>query len=162
MSGLEIAGVVLAVFPILRFGLKAFQGDKFTTLAKYHRILRSIARELDLERVKLYKTCTKLFSPLINEESLAELLADSEASGWTDHKLASKVRNRLGGDKFELYIDTLEELADRIIALREELGFQDFVGCIASLQIILSANLTRDSGVQTRHLNDGTRGPQND
>jgi hypothetical protein len=127
MSGLEIAGVVLAVIPVVQLALKRFQGEKYKSLVKYQQAIGSIGRKLGLEHAQLHSTCFKLLKPIFDEVTVAELLADPKAAGWQDGSIARKVEAHLGETKFELYVSTLRELAIYIAALREDLGLEDFV-----------------------------------
>jgi hypothetical protein len=127
MSGLEIAGVVLGVLPILQIGLQQFHGDKFKTLIKYQQMIRSVSRKLELEHAQFHSTCEKLLSPLVDEDRLADLLASPKGSKWNDADLEENLREHLGDKKYELYISIIKELASYIIGLREDLGLADMV-----------------------------------
>jgi hypothetical protein len=136
MSGLEIAGVVLAVIPVFQLALRIFQGHNTKTLVKYQLVISSISRRLDFEHAKLHSTCSKLLQPLLDEEAVAELLEASE-DAWKDAALVTLVRTSLGDRKFNICIETLEALASSIIALREELGLQDVVSPSSTSQTII-------------------------
>lgn len=127
MSGFEIAGVVLAVIPILQIGLEPFMGERFKTLLKHRQTIRSISRKLDIEHAQFHSTCEKLLSPLVDENRLAELLSNPKGSVWKDADLEEDLRDHLGDRKYKLYLSTIKELAGLMISLREELGLGDMV-----------------------------------
>ena len=127
MSGLEIAGVVLGVIPIIQIVLEHFHGDRFKTLVKYQHMIRSISRKLEIEQAQFHSTCEKLLSPLVAEDRLAELLASPKGSKWKDADLEEDLRDHLGDKKYELYVGIIEDLAGFIISLKEDLGLADMV-----------------------------------
>jgi hypothetical protein len=127
MSGMEIAGVILGVIPILQLAVDQFHGDKFKTLLKYQQVIRGISRKLDLEHALFYSTCEKLLSPIVDEDRLAELLSNPKASKWKDADLEDHLMDHLGDKKYDLYLSTIRELATLIMSLREDLGLRDMV-----------------------------------
>jgi hypothetical protein len=127
VSGLEIAGVVLAVIPILQIGLEQFHGERFKALVKHQQMIRSISRKLEIEHAQFHSTCEKLLSPLVDEDRLAELLSNPKGSHWKDADLEEDLRDHLGDKKYILYVATIKDLASFIIGLREDLGLGDMV-----------------------------------
>jgi hypothetical protein len=127
MAGNEVAGVVLAVIPILRITLQQFDGDRFKTLVKYDEMIRRITRKLDLQHAQFHSTCERLLSPLVDEDRLAELLENPKASTWNDPELESDMKEHLGRKKYDLYITTVRDLAASIIRLQDDLGLTDLV-----------------------------------
>lgn len=124
-GGNEIAGVVLAVFPILRITLQNFNGIK--TLLKYNETIRKITRKIDLQHAQFHSTCERLLSPLVDEDKLAELLENPKPSTWNDSKLENDLQEHLGQKKYSLYMETVRDLATAIISLQEDLGLTDMV-----------------------------------
>jgi hypothetical protein len=128
MSGLEIAGVILGVLPILQWGLKQFLGDRFKILTKYQHMINSVSRKLEIEHAQFHSTCEKLLTPLVDEDRLAELLSGPKASTWNDDELEKSLKRHLGDLKYRIYLMTIKDLAGIIISLREDLGLGDMVG----------------------------------
>ena len=127
MSGNEVAGVVLAVIPVLRVTLQQFDGERFKTLMKYEEMIRRITRKLDLQHAQFHSTCERLLSPLVDEDKLAELLENPKASTWNDQELEGDMKEHLGRKKYELYISTVKDLAASIISLQDDLGLTNMV-----------------------------------
>ena len=127
MSGMEIAGVVLGVIPILQLAVDQFHGEKFKALVKYKQIIRSISRKLELEHAQFHSTCEKLLSPLVDEDRLAELLSNPKASKWNDADLEDHLKVHLGEKKYDLYLTTIKDLANLIMSLKDDLGLGDMV-----------------------------------
>jgi hypothetical protein len=127
MSGLEIAGVILGVIPILQLALDQFHSQRFKALVKYQQTIRSLTRKLALEHAQFHSTCERLLTPLVSEERVAELLSNPKGSMWDDPDLEEDLKDHLGERKYELYVDTIKELATLIIDLREDLGLGDMV-----------------------------------
>ena len=127
MSGLEIAGVVLAVIPVFQIALRRFQGDKSKTLNKYRHIIGDVSRRLDLEHAQLHSTFSRLLSLVLEEDRVAEILAGPADLAWKDERLVNMIREHLGEDKFALCTETLQDLAQCVTSLREELGLAGIV-----------------------------------
>ena len=123
---MEIAGVILAVIPIVQLTVDQFR-ERFQTLVKHQQKLRSISRKLALEHAQFQSTCEKLLLPIADEEKVAELVSNPRASKWKDAELESDLIERLGAKNYDLYINTLKDLAQCIMSLKEELGFGDMV-----------------------------------
>ena len=123
---MEIAGVILAVIPIVQLTVDQFR-ERFQTLVKHQQKLRSISRKLALEHAQFQSTCEKLLLPIADEERVAELVSTPRASKWKDAELESDLIERLGVKNYDLYINTLKDLAQCIMSLKEELGFGDMV-----------------------------------
>jgi len=123
---MEIAGVILAVIPIVQLTVDQFR-ERFQTLVKHQQKLRSISRKLALEHAQFQSTCEKLLLPIADEERVAELVSNPRASKWKDAELESDLIERLGAKNYDLYINTLKDLAQCIMSLKEELGFGDMV-----------------------------------
>jgi len=139
MTGMEVTGVVLAVIPILQLAIDQFQGEKFQTLLKYRQRLRSISRKLAFEHAQLRSTCEKLLLPLVEEDRVAELVSNPKASSWKDADLEGDLREHLGEKNYDLYVETLKDIAQCIVSLREELGLGDMV---CEMKMVVRYSLT--------------------
>lgn len=77
-TGIEIAGLALAVFPIviegLEFYLKAFSITK--RYWRYASVLKSLLRELGMEKIKFENSCEELLFDIADLGDIDPLLAE--------------------------------------------------------------------------------------
>lgn len=81
-TGVETAGIVLAVFPIC-IGLINIYFHGAATLNKmrhHHRVLREFHRELDMESCKFYNSLLNLFDDTITEQDCARFFRDPKGA----------------------------------------------------------------------------------
>ena len=97
MSGVEIAGFVLASVPLMISALEHYVDgvDTITRWWKYKAELTSFANILCAESTRFLLTCERLLRDLVPEESLGLLMADPSCSLWKDPQLEEKLRMRL-------------------------------------------------------------------
>ena len=109
-------------------------------MAKYQLVIKDISRKLDLEHAKLRSTCEKLLRHVADDEQASELLSTASTDVWCDDALVKRIQAHLGEAKFRAYVNALQDLAQCIISLREELGLKDFVSWFIRL-VITNADL---------------------
>ena len=97
MSGVEIAGFVLASVPLVISALEHYVDglDTMTRWWRYRAELISFANILCAESTRFLLTCERLLRDLVPEESLGLLMADPGCSLWKDPWLEEKLRMRL-------------------------------------------------------------------
>lgn len=85
MSGVEVAGLVLAVLPVLVEAIK-FYAEGVSTVERYlkYRVpLQSVLRALQNEKVIYLNTCETLLNGLVdNNEEREALLKDPGGPAW--------------------------------------------------------------------------------
>ena len=122
-TGFEVAGVVLATFPILVKVLGAYaDGVRTITIwRRYRWELRSYARRLKSQRVRYINTLELLFDGIVeSEEDLAILINDPAGVSWQGSRHMKALRSRLDWaydhflDILNTMMDTLEELAAKL------------------------------------------------
>ena len=123
MSGVEAAGIVLAVIPLLVSACDEY-AKGFRTMKKwlnYNRELKQLARTLDAERVIFRNTCENLLEGLVLPEELETLLNDPGGHGWSDRGLNTRLENRLQGS-YRVYLEQIEEMTTAIHNVQHKLG----------------------------------------
>ena len=119
MSGFEIVGLVLAVYPLIGTAIQAYKTAKTgrsraSSLALWLRIEQSLFRQF----------VHKLLAPNVSEAELV-LLQDPTSSNlilWKDPSLHTKLANRLGLEISGTIIETLHEVHVLLSSLQNELS----------------------------------------
>jgi len=154
VTGVEAAGLTLAVFPLLIQGLKAYQEgvQSFWSLRNWKRVLSEIIRELDVECICFENICGKLLEGMISSGDAKDPM---NGDTWDDPELQRKLQERLGSQTTERFTELVKELLQLLENLKKELGIQDEVCGSGPLQqnYVLDADLA-----QSRQLNSQTWG----
>jgi hypothetical protein len=119
MSGVELAGLVLGVLPLLIQGIESYNEglDPIKSFMRWERELPQFIRKLRNQHVHYAQTIGILFAPITAEIELAEMMTDPGLSRmWRDHEIAARLRDRLQ-DSYEAYQSTMldiERIAKKI------------------------------------------------
>lgn len=116
MSGLDIAGVVLAGINIAHLAVIAYQE------ARPGRTAASLRRKLNNEKAIYEQFLNKLLAPYMSTSEIASFLTDQEErpSILGDAELTQKMRERLGKGTFDLVLESLKEMDLLLKALGSE------------------------------------------
>lgn len=118
----EAAGFVLAAFPLIIEGLRAY-AEGIVTIKKwwrYRALLQHIVRRLEVEQVKLYNTCTNLLHNLVDDNMLHLLLENPGGFHWREESLRISLRMRLG-KSFHTFLDTMNDMKEIVDLLKAKL-----------------------------------------
>jgi hypothetical protein len=118
MSGFEVAGVILALYPALKL-----MADSYKAI-KPGRSARKISRDLDTQAVIYEGILKELLASVLPEEAVKRLMKDksSGSSLWEELNLRGKLRRRLGTDKLRLTLEYLTEISRVLEILRTDLN----------------------------------------
>lgn len=126
MSGFEVTGVLLGVFPLVIAGL-----EKYSEMAKrlglWHQIRREhckCLRDLGFHRTVLLSHLRQLLFPLVVDDAhVKRLLADPGGEGWKEDWIDGSLRERLG-ESYELYFEYISGMLGVLEDLRYELALE--------------------------------------
>lgn len=116
VTGIEIAGIALAVFPIVLNGLSSLccTARKIKNLRHYRRSLGRVERQLDMERGNFVNTCTNILGDMATEERLS-------GSGWKDLEFQERLKKRLGRRTAKVFRKYMRSMISTLDDLRDEL-----------------------------------------
>jgi hypothetical protein len=122
VTGVETAGLVLAVFPVVVEGLKAYlEGiESIKRWWKYVSVLKHLIRVLRMEEAKFSNTCTELLHDLVPAPELALLLEKPGGWRWRDADLQINLKQRLGRG-FHAYLEAITDMTDILDEFRRKL-----------------------------------------
>lgn len=112
MSGIELAGLVLGVLPLLIQGIESYnQGlDPIKSFMRWERELPHFIRKLRNQHVHYSQTIGILLAPITDEGELAEMMTDPGLSRmWRDEAMAVRLRERLQ-DSYDAYQSTMLDI----------------------------------------------------
>lgn len=124
MTGFEVAGIALAVFPILVDGLVRFV-DGVQTIKHWRRYrirLQEYAEIMETQGVYYQDTLEELLTGIVqSEDEITDLMAQPRGAIWKKPEYEEKLRQRLGRSH-EVYLRTSDKMVNALYAMCEKLG----------------------------------------
>lgn len=127
MSGIEAAGIVLAVFPIVVSGLQHFtEGlETIKNWRRYHRELSKYARTLETQRIVYLNTIERLLEGIIqSNDELEAFMSDPGLAFSRNPQYEERLAARLGRS-YGNYSRIMADMLDALRAARKELGIDE-------------------------------------
>lgn len=129
LTGIEIAGVILATFPLIISGLEHYE-QGFQPIKEWIRFRGEFAAFLNsLVRQKIFfrQNIEELLSPIISSEYEMSLLLDNPGGdAWGDQGLNEQLRRRLPGKyEYECYTTTVSYILETLGQLKSKLKIAD-------------------------------------
>ena len=144
MSGFEIAGVVLAVFPIVVDGLEHYiQGVQTIKDWRRYRIkVKDYAGIMESARVFYLDTLDELLDGIVQSEGeMAVLMEKPGGTPWQRPLYEEQLKQRLGRS-YDSYFRTLKIMINSLTRMCEELGVSSS-GKVRNLASEISLNKTK-------------------
>ena len=124
MSGVEVAGFILASFPIAVSTLEHYR-ETAEVLGLFWKIRREYKKwihSLNIGRLTFEQNLEQFLLPLIaDEDELQHLIAHPDGPEWKNPKLETRLRQRLPRS-YSLYVETIDHIKDVMDELKHELG----------------------------------------
>lgn len=121
MSGIEVAGLVFGILPILIEVVKSYEdiAQKVRTVRHYSREVKSISEQLKVHNGIFLNEVRLLLRSIEAEEDVEIMLSDAADRRWINKSLNDKLRNVLR-DSFEACCGIIEETKDMIETMEVE------------------------------------------
>ncbi len=124
MSGFEVAGIALAVFPILVDGMVRFV-DGVQTIKQWRRYrvrLQEYADFMGTQGVYYQDTLEELLTDIVqSEDEINDLMTQPRGAIWKKPEYEEKLRQRLGRSH-AVYLMKSEKMVDALLSMCEKLG----------------------------------------
>lgn len=124
MSGIEVGGIALAVFPILVDALVHFV-DGVQTIKDWRRYrvrLDNYANLMETHKVFYLDTLEELLTDIVQfEDEITDLMANPRGAIWKKPEYEEKLRQRLGRS-YNAYIQTLDKMRNALSEMCDKLG----------------------------------------
>lgn len=123
MSGLEIAGIVLAVIPLFISAIEHYEVGlrplRMMKVAVYRRELALYRTKLILEYGLYTNALEELLVDLVPQQELRDMITQSQSPLWKDAALNDRLRKRLGiiYDAYFLVMKQMQEVMAKIASL---------------------------------------------
>ncbi|KAF8244378.1 hypothetical protein K440DRAFT_636134 [Wilcoxina mikolae CBS 423.85] len=115
---MEVAGVVLAIFPLV---IQAFAFyDDASKLKGSKMLLRRLVRDLEMERVKFQNTCEYILEDIVPAQVVRTLIS---GEGWEDVILQDALLRCFRPAVVTVFIEALYDLLTTPQGLNDDLGF---------------------------------------
>ena len=127
VTGIETAGLVLAVLPLVVSAAKSYREGLRTIrgFLQFRELLKNLIHDLEVEQQKFQLTCEMLLANVIDTEKAHLLIENAVSSqGWDDEQLKRKLKARLG-DSLTVYLDTVQDLSESLTAMGSIVGLDD-------------------------------------
>ncbi|KAG6986644.1 hypothetical protein G7Y79_00075g099160 [Physcia stellaris] len=124
MSGIEVAGIALAVFPIIIKGISHFtEGIETIKRWRQYRIrLQSYANVVETQYVYYLDTIEGLLIDIVDsEDDMARLMSHPRGVDWQSSVYAERLRQRLDRS-YEVYVRTIKTMVQNLSAMCRKLG----------------------------------------
>jgi hypothetical protein len=115
MSGFEIVGIILGVYPIVVTACQAYQAARFGD--GYEKLIR----RLDMERFLFDDFVSRLLGPDIGESQLLQLKKSTDAGFWQENKVQSKLETRHGVLRTQHILSLIKDSNDLLRSMQREL-----------------------------------------
>ncbi len=129
MSGIEIVGIALAVFPIVITLLENYQDgyDTLRDLAQFRREFTHLVNELNREQIIFRQHVEATLRSITESEfELREMMDDVHSERWKSPELALELQRKLCGvGEYENYRASMSAIHDSLSAMATRLkGFE--------------------------------------
>lgn len=124
MSGLEIVGLLLGIFPLIISGLEHWRdvakvGGFFWRVRKEYTKCRS---DVQFHEILYKRNLKELLLPIVNDaDEVARLVGDPGGKDWSSKALQERLEGRLQ-ESYGLYMEIIREMNETAEELRKELS----------------------------------------
>ncbi|GIZ38795.1 hypothetical protein CKM354_000219600 [Cercospora kikuchii] len=122
MAGLELAGVILAIFPIIVEGAELYMkgAHALARWRTFNRVLKRLLLRIDLEQVKFYNNCEALLRDITEPGQLQRLMKDPGGPEWSQSDLQHRLEKQLGRS-YRVYMEATSEINRLLEEIRNKL-----------------------------------------
>lgn len=115
MSGIEIAGLILGLFPVVVEVLKSFTSRSMAA------DIIEMRRMIECEEAIYKNTLEQLLSPHVTELQLIGLLNNPMCSFWGDADLNEALEIQLGKVSFKIFGECIEDISKWLQQIRKDI-----------------------------------------
>ncbi len=123
MSGVEVAGIVLGVLPLVISALEHY-ADGINTAKRFWRYkseIRSLILQINTERSIFINTIEQLLTGVVETKQLAELISCPAGQVWREAGVEENLKNRLRG-AYEIYLENVRSMEKALRVMMQKLA----------------------------------------
>lgn len=115
MSGVEGAGLALAILPLVLSAAKGYDNvlSPFFRYKKFAKEAKRYSRELDIQRTIFRNECRNLLEEIIEHDAASGMLDSLTKETWSDHQLDDQLIRQLGDSK-QACVSIIELIEERL------------------------------------------------
>ena len=121
MSGIEIAGVTLALLPLLISAAENYDrcAAPFSRFKKFPKEAKRFLQELDIQKVIFHNQCRILLENVVDQDVAATMIQTAEHHSWHDIELEARLAQLLEKSRGAC-ITTIELIGERLRAVESD------------------------------------------
>lgn len=116
MSGIEVAGIILAVIPLVISGIEVYD-RKIKRRRNVLEELEELRDELDSEYIKFRNTIELLLGDSVDDHTFNQLFSNIGGKLWSNPRVEECLRNRLRQD-YEIFLKYVTRMSGSVEDLR--------------------------------------------
>jgi len=124
MSGIELAGLIIGVFPLLIHALERY-GEGAELLSDWWRIQRAYKKckhDLEYHQILFEENVERFLLPLVvDDDELKTLMNDPAGELWEEKELEDRLKERLP-KSYQLFLGIMGDINDLMESMKKELG----------------------------------------
>src|ERR1700728_2961217 len=129
LSGVEIAGLVLATFPLVISALEAYD-DGFQQIKEWVRFKGEFAAFLNAlarQRIFFRQNLEELLAPIVESDfEMAQLLDDPGGAAWKGDDTNERLKQRLSGRyEYDAYVAVVKSVMELLEKFKQKLKIED-------------------------------------
>lgn len=127
ITGVETAGLVLAIFPLLVSALEHYEEgfERFSDWWKFRTEFLGLMHAIGRQAILFDENLEELLSPIISSDAeMDTLLRDPTGPFWRRAELEEKLRDRLP-KSYPSYRNTIDDMKATMDVLQKKLGIQN-------------------------------------
>ena len=125
MSGIEIAGIVLAALPIIISALEHYESglDRARSFFKWGDVLEKALRELWIQHSYFELTLRNLLASIASLPQINEMMVDPLSPLWQSQELSEALEEKLG-PAHKVYVHLVQEIGTQLKTLSNHLNIE--------------------------------------
>lgn len=122
MSGIEVAGIVLAVLPLFISALENYENglDPIRAFLEFDSELPNQIRKLRDQHINYNLTMKLLLSSIADSEEVDEMISDPGGDCWKDRNMQKRLEERLD-ESYQAYLDTIKHIEEIMKTIAKDL-----------------------------------------
>lgn len=141
-TGIEAAGLALAIFPIVIQGLK-FYSEGCKTIVEWRRYrkgVKELTRQLTVEQSLFENTCISLLGDMVSAKESASLMEDPGGEAWKTPKIQKVLHGYLPENLVQPFLDAVAALYETLEELQQMFRLTGFDKVRRNHPLCLTAN----------------------
>ncbi|KAI5791093.1 hypothetical protein EDC01DRAFT_616349 [Geopyxis carbonaria] len=136
-TGIEAAGLALAIFPLLVSGLKFYSEGCNTIIEwrQYRKGVKELTRQLKMEQAFFENTCASLLGGMVSAKESTCLMEDPGGDLWKTPKIQKALQEYMPANLVQSFLETIAVLYEALGELQDMFRLTGFDKMAANKQI---------------------------